>query len=215
MLEDRDEALAAVANEAPELQGHLRITCSERFVVPMISRFMLEHPRLSVEVLLANEMMDLVDHGIDVAVRFGHLSDSRLVATRLGSRERYLCATPAYLALRGHPASLDELAHHDCVGGMDETWPFTRDGRPYEHQPNRRFRCNSGYAVVDAALDGLGLCQLPDFYVAAHLRIGALVEVLSAHRPEQETVWAVYPHRQHVPTKVRLAVEHLQREFHR
>jgi DNA-binding transcriptional LysR family regulator len=213
MLEDRDEALAAVANEAPELQGHLRITCSERFVVPMINRFMLAHPRLSVEVLLANELMDLVDYGIDVAVRFGHLSDSRLIATRIGTRERYLCATPAYLAGHGYPASLDDLARHDCVCGADEIWPFLRDGRPFEHRPNRRFRCNSGYAVVDAALHGLGLCQLPDFYVAEELRSGVLVEVLAEHRPEKETVWAVYPHRQHVPSKVRLAIEHLQREF--
>jgi DNA-binding transcriptional LysR family regulator len=213
LLEDRDEALAAVLNESAHLQGQLRMTCSERFVVPMMNRFMLRHPRLHVDVLLANEVVDLVDHGIDLAIRFGHLNDSRLVATRIGTRTRYLCAAPSYLQVRGAPGALADLAQHDCVCGMDEIWPFTRDGRRYEHRPNGRFRCNSGYAVVDAALRGLGLCQLPDFYVEAHLRSGAMMEFLAEHRPEDEVVWAVYPHRRHVPSKVKLAIEHLQQEF--
>jgi len=213
LLEDRDEALAAMLNESAHLQGQLRMTCSERFVVPMINRFMLDHPGLSVDVLLANEMMDLVDHGIDLAVRFGTLRDSRLVAARLGARNRFLCAAPAYLQARGAPGSLDELAQHDCVGGIDEDWHFMLDGRPHEYRPQGRFRCNSGYAVVEAALRGIGVCQLPDFYVEAHLRDGTLLELLPQHRPAEETVWAVYPHRRHVPLKVKLAIEHFQQEF--
>lgn len=215
LLEDRDEALAAVAEASAQLRGQLRMTCTERIIVPMINRFMRHHPHLHVDVLLANEVVDLVDQGIDLAVRFGPLRDSRLVATRLGSRTRYLCATPAYLAARGTPRTLEELWQHDCIGGAEELWSFTRDGRPSEHRPNGRFRCNAGYAVMDAALNGLGLCQLPDFYVEELLNIGTLVEVLATHRPQHEEVWAVYPHRRHVPLKVRLAVEHLQQEFQR
>lgn len=215
LLEDRDEALAAMVDESADLQGQLRMTCAERFVVPMINQFMLRHPRLSVDVLLWNEALDLVEEGIDLAVRFGPLRDSRLVATRLGSRTRHLCASPSYLQARGAPGSLKELWQHDCICGANEIWPFTLDGRPYEHRPNGRFRCNSGYAVIDAALVGLGLCQLPDFYVLDHLRSGTLVEVLAEHRPEHEDVWAVYPHRRHVPLKVKLAVEHLQEGFQR
>ena len=213
LLEDRDEALAAMLNESAHLNGELRMTCSERFVVPMINRFMHRHPHLGVYVLLANGVIDLVDHGLDLAVRFGHLNDSRLVATRLGSRKRYLCAAPAYLEVHGVPRSLDELSTHRCVCGIDETWSFTRERGSYEHRPDTRFRCNSGYAVVDAALSGLGLCQLPDFYVEDHLRGGTLMELLAEHRPKEEDVWAVYPHRRHVPLKVKLAIEHMQHEF--
>jgi DNA-binding transcriptional LysR family regulator len=215
LLEDRDEALVAMLNESPHLQGQLRMTCSERFVVPLINRFMLRHPHLSVEVLLANELMDLIDHGIDLAIRFGPLRDSRLVAARLGSRTRYLCAAPSYLQTHGAPASLDELSQHHGVCGIDEIWTFIRDGQPYQHRPDGRFRCNSGYAVIDAALSGLGICQLPDFYVEEHLRCGTLMEILPAHRPKDEEVWAVYPHRRNVPLKVKLAVEHMQEEFQR
>ncbi len=213
LIEDRDEALTAMLNESAHLNGQLRMTCSERFVVPMVNRFMHLHPHLSVYVLLANGVIDLVDHGLDLAVRFGHLDDSRLVATRLGSRSRYLCASPAYLEEHGVPRSLDELSTHRCVCGIDETWRFTRERRSFEHRPDTRFACNSGYAVVDAALSGLGLCQLPDFYLEDHLRDGTLVEVLAEHRPQEEDVWAVYPHRRHVPSKVKLAIEHMQREF--
>jgi DNA-binding transcriptional LysR family regulator len=215
LLEDRDEALASVVEESAQLQGQLRMTCTERVVVPMINRFMQRHPRLHVDVLLANEVVDLVDQGIDLAVRFGPLRDSRLVATRLGSRTRYLCATPAYLQARGTPRSLEDLWLHDCICGAEEHWAFTRDGRPSEHRANGRFRCNAGYAVIDAALTGLGLCQLPDFYVEELLNDGSLVEVLAEHRPQHEEVWAVYPHRRHVPLKVKLAVEFLQGEFQR
>ncbi len=95
LLEDRDEALATVIDESSPLWGQLRTTCSERFVVPMINRFMIRHPHFNAEVLLANEIMHLVDSGIDMAVRFGRLQDSQLVATGLGSRTRYLCAAPA------------------------------------------------------------------------------------------------------------------------
>jgi DNA-binding transcriptional LysR family regulator len=215
LVEDREEAMVAMLNESPHLQGQLRMTCSERFVVPMINRLMLHHPHLQVEVLLANELMDMVDNGIDLAVRFGQLRDSRLVAVRLGTRTRHLCATDAYLQAHGIPVSLDELSQHHGVCGMEEVWRFSRDGRPYEHRPDGRFRCNSGYAVVDAALSGLGLCQLPYFYVEQELRTRILTEILAEHRPPDEEVWAVYPHRRHVPLKVTLAVEHLQKEFQR
>jgi DNA-binding transcriptional LysR family regulator len=215
LLEERDEALAAMLEESAHLQGQLRMTCAERFVVPMINRFMLRHPRLRVDVLLANEAIDLVDQGIDLAVQFGPLRDSRLVATRLGSRTRYLCAAPSYLEAHGAPSTLDELSQHDRLCGADDIWPFTRGGRPYEHRPFGRFRCNSGYAVIDAALCGLGVCQLPDFYVREHLNNGRLVELLADCRPAHEEVWAVYPHRRHAPLKVKLAVEHLQEEFAR
>jgi DNA-binding transcriptional LysR family regulator len=214
LLEERDDALAAMLEEPAPLHGQLRMTCGERFVVPMINRFMGRHPRLSVEVLLwNNDAVDLIDQGIDLAVRFGSQNDSRLVAVRVGSRTRHLCASPAYLEARGVPLSLEELAQHECVCRTGSIWPFARDGQACDYRPLGRFRCNSGYAVVDAALTGLGVCQLPDFYVEDHLRAGTLIEILPAYRPSEEDVWAVYPHRRHVPLKVKLAIEHMQEEF--
>lgn len=213
LVEERDETLSAMLEQGDQLLGLLRMTCSvaygERFVVPLANQLMTDHPRLAVHVLLTDEVLDLTEEGIDLAVRFGRLRDSRLVASRLASRTRLLCAAPGYLAQRGTPTSLEDLAHHECLLGAAETWSFRRSGQPYLHRPHGRFRCNSGYAVLRAALSGLGLCWLPDFYVRQHLADGDLVEVLVEHRPEDEGVWAVYPDRRHVPAKVKAMMSRL------
>ena len=217
LLEERDEAISLIADDSEQLRGHLRLTCAiaygERFIIPLISRVMSENPGLSVEVFLTDEVLDLVDKGIDLAIRFGKLSDSRLVATRISARTRLLCASPAYIERHGSPESLEDLQRHACLRGVAETWTFNRDGRPYLHRPQGRFRCNSGYAVLQAALSGLGLCWLPDFYVWPHLRRGELVEVLPGHRPDDEGVWAVYPDRRHLPAKVKALLARLHVEL--
>ena len=214
LVEERDEALGAMVDEGDQLQGQLRMTCSvaygERFVVPLANQMMTDNPSLSIDILLTDEVLDLVDGGIDLAVRFGKLRDSRLVAVRLASRTRLLCASPAYLERHGAPERLEDLAHHECLRGAADTWVFSVDGRPYVHRPHGRFRCNSGYAVLEAALNDLGLCRLPDFYVRPYLARGDLVEILARHRPEDEGVWGVYPDRRHLPAKVKAMIERLR-----
>jgi len=214
LVDERDETLAAMLETGDQLQGHLRMTCSvaygERFVVPITNELMLDHPRLCVDVLLTDAVVDLTGEGLDLAVRFGRLRDSRLVAARLTSRTRLLCASPAYLAARGAPQTLEALADHECLRGAVDTWAFDRGGQPFQHRPQGRFRCNSGYAVLQAALSGLGICRLPDFYVRPHLQCGELVELLAEHRPEDEGVWAVYPDRRHLPAKVRAMIDRLR-----
>jgi DNA-binding transcriptional LysR family regulator len=214
LQEDRDEALGAMIDDAERLQGQLRLTCAvtygERFVAPLLNRFMRLHAGVSVEMVLTNDVLDIVDRGLDLAVRFGRLADSRLVAVRLTSRTWRLCASPDYIQREGAPAALEDLAQHTCLRGASETWTFSQAGRAVTHRVHGRLRCNSGAAVVQAAIEGLGLCHLPDFYVDEHLQNGALVELLADSRAPEEGVWAVYPHRSHLPHKVRLLVEHLQ-----
>lgn len=213
LQDERDEALATTLAEQDDLRGQLRLTCSvaygERFVVPIVTRLMQENPEFTAEILLADEVLDLVDRGIDLAVRFGRLRDSRLIATRLASRTRLLCASPAYIAQRGLPERLEELTHHSCLRGTAEIWSFNREVGPFIHRPHGPFRCNSGYSVLNAALGGLGLCQLPDFYVRPHIADGRLIEVLAQHRPDDEGVWAVYPDRRYLPAKVKAVVQRL------
>lgn len=214
---DRDEALAAVGEEDGELKGLLRMTCStaygERFVAPAVNGFLLAHPKLSIEIALDDAVRDIVSEGFDLAIRFGRLTDSRLIAKRLASRTRRLAAAPAYLARAGAPHSLADLSHHACVLGAAETWPLRDGEREVAFRPQGRWRCNSGQAVLDAALQGLGICQLPNFYVDAAIADGRLVALLEASRPADEGVWAVYPHLRLLPAKVRLLVEHLERSL--
>jgi DNA-binding transcriptional LysR family regulator len=217
LQEDRDDAIATLQDGAHSLQGHLRMTCAvtfgERFIAPLVNSFMLDHPGMSVEMILTNEVVDLVDKGLDLAIRFGRLADSRLVATRLGSRTWRLCAAPSYLQAHGDIRSLEDLSHHASLRGTAESWSFQAGGRLVQHRISGRLRCNSGQAVLNAALEGLGLCQLPDFYVHDHIEKGELVELLSEQRPPEEGIWAVYPGRKHLPQKVRLFVERLQARF--
>ncbi|WP_296176713.1 LysR family transcriptional regulator [uncultured Brevundimonas sp.] len=217
LIDERDEALAAVQPDDQAPRGLLRMTCSvsygERFVAPAVNAFARQNPELRIELDLDNRLRDLVGDGYDLAVRFGHLTDSRLMARRLASRRLILCASPDYLARRGAPRDLSEIASHDGLIGSAEHWRFTEAGREVSLRPSGRWRCNSGAAVLDAALQGLGLCQLPDFYVAEALASGALASLLDEARPPDEGVWAVYPHLRLLPAKARLLVEHLERSL--
>ncbi|BAK76188.1 transcriptional regulator, LysR family [Pseudogulbenkiania sp. NH8B] len=214
LQEARDEAFLAVNALHSSPKGLLRMTCAvtygERFVVPLVNDFMAEHPQLSVEIELTNRTADLLHEGFDLAIRLGQLADSSLVATRLAPRTMHLCASPAYLAHHGTPHTLGELARHQCLIGTSTVWSFRLDGRPWHFKPQGRWRCNSGQAVLDAALRGFGLCQLPDYYVREPLRQGRLVELLPAHTPPNTAVWAVYPQQRHLSAKLRLMVDHLR-----
>jgi DNA-binding transcriptional LysR family regulator len=214
LQEERDEAVAVMLDRDQQLQGQVRMTCSvaygERFVAPIIHQVLHDNPRLQVELILTDEVLDLVHRGIDLAVRFGRLRDSRLVVTRLASRTRLLCASRDYVDIHGAPSRLEDLANHICLRGTADTWAFQRDGKAHLHRPTARYQCNSGQAVLGAALAGLGLCQLPDFYLRPHIASGELIELLADNRPKDEGVWAVYPHRRHLPAKVKVLIDSLQ-----
>lgn len=213
LIDERDEALAAIQPDDHAPRGLLRLTCSvsygERFIAPAVNAFARQYPELRIDLDLDNRLRDLVGDGYDLAIRFGHLTDSRLMARRLASRSLILCASPEYLARRGAPRDLSEITSHDTLSGTAQQWRFTEAGREISLTPLSRWRCNSGTAVMDAALQGLGLCQLPDFYVRDALVEGRLVSLLDDQRPPDEGVWAVHPHPRHVPPKVRAMIEWL------
>ncbi len=214
LQDGREEALRAIGDLAGEPKGLLRMTCAvaygERFIVPLVNQFMALHPQLRLEIELTNRARDLLQEGLDLAIRLGRLQDSRLVATRLAPRVMHLCAAPAYLQHYGRPHSLSELARHNCLIGSSDQWQFQQEGREQLLRVQGNWRCNSGEAVLDAALRGFGLCQLPDYYVQQHLRSGALVALLEAQQPPNTAVWALYPQQRHLSPKVRQLVDHLK-----
>ena len=210
----RDEAIQAVTDLSSEPKGLLRMTCSvaygEEFIMPLVNEFMQQYPQLRIEMALTNQTVDLLHGQFDLAIRLGRLQDSRLVATRLAPRRMFLCAAPAYLDHHGAPHSLSELPRHNCLIGSTDTWTFLESGREIPVRVQGNWRCNSGRAVLDAALRGFGLCQLPDYYVQEHLRSGALRSLLTQHQPPHTAVWALYPQQRHLSPKVRKLVDHLK-----
>ncbi|KEQ52710.1 LysR substrate-binding domain-containing protein [Sphingobium chlorophenolicum] len=213
---ETDEAIAHIAEQG-EPAGELRVTCStamgERYVAPLIRRFAMHHPRLSVSIELTNRVVDLMTEDFDLAIRTGTISDPRLIKTRIASRRLYTCAAPDYLARAGRPTTVEEIGAHECIGGTSGSWHFKVDGVDVSHRPIGRFRCNSGHAVVDACVAGLGICQLPEFYVLPHLQHGMVELILEDCRPDDEPIWAVYPQRRHLVPKIHFVVEHLRREL--
>ncbi len=202
LVDEREDAIAGIASQG-EPRGTLRVTCSyalgERFVAPLIREFAQENPALSVTLDLDNGVVDIVSRGFDLAVRTGHLEDSRLIATRVAQRELVTVASRHYLSLRGVPREIADLSVHDCLVGSAQQWHFRR-GQSF--RPQGRWHCNSGSTVVEACVAGMGVCQLPAFYVREHLAAGRLQEVLEDERPEDEPIWAVYPTRRHLSPKV-------------
>ncbi len=214
LQDGREEALRAIGDLTGEPKGLLRMTCAvaygERFIAPLVTRFMEKHPQLRVDIELSNTTLDLLQEGMDLAIRLGRLQDSRLVATRLAPRRMYLCASPSYLERYGRPHSLSELNRHNCLVGSSDTWLLQQNGREFSQRVHGNWRCNSGQAVLDAALNGMGLCQLPDYYVLEHLQSGALVSLLEPHQPPNTAVWALYPQQRHLSPKVRNLVDYLK-----
>ena len=168
------------------------------------------YPQLRVDIELSNRPLDLVHESLDLAIRLGRLQDSRLVATRLAPRRMYLCGSPSYLERYGRPHSVSELGRHNCLIGSSDLWQLQQDGREFSQRVQGNWRCNSGQAVLDAALFGVGLCQLPDYYVLEHLKTGALVSLLEPHQPPNTAVWALYPQQRHLSPKVRQLVDYLK-----
>lgn len=213
VLDNLEEAERAITSLQNQPSGKLRMTApvsyGEKYLAPLVNDFLLKHPRLDVDMLLTNQRLDLIEEGVDLAIRLGVLEDARLVARKLGSREQRLCASPDYLARYGEPHTLSELASHSCLLGTLDYWRFNDNGKVRTIKVKGRLHCSSGPALRDAALKGLGLVQLPDYYVSDHLRSGALVNVLDAFRPPEEGIWALYSPNRHLSPKVRLLIDFL------
>ena len=212
------QAEASGVREAPSgtLRIDVPIVLGRRMILPLLARMSRQHPALALDVRLHDAYVDLVKEGIDAAVRVGPLRDSSLVARRFGTQAMALVASPAYLQARGTPKRLDQLAAHDALlfrmpsTGKDRPWQFRQRGKPVELHPASRVRLNDGEALVEAAKLGLGLAQLPDYFVADEIARGELVEVLPAARPAAMPVSIVYPGARLVPLRVRLLLQELE-----
>ncbi len=213
VLDGLDDAERALTSLHLKPTGKVKITAplsyGEKFIAPLISDFALEYPNLNIEMLLSNQKLDLIDNGFDLAIRLGPLEDSSLVAKKLATRTQYVCASPAYLAQYGQPHTLSELGQHNCLLGTLDYWRFEEQGKQRNMKVSGNLRCNSGPALRDAALKGVGIVQLPDYYVDEHLASGALVALLTQQRQNQEGIWAVYPSNRFLSTKVKTLIRFL------
>lgn len=213
VLDGLDAAEQAVTHLQSKPQGMIKLTApvtyGERQLIPLVNDFMVQYDDIEVTALLSNQQLDLVEDSYDLAIRIGKLRDSTMMAKKLSSRTNFVCAAPAYINKHGIPHSLNELNQHNCLLGTLDHWHFKEEGKERNIRVTGSVRYNSGYSLTDAALKGLGIVQLPDYYVKKHLKSGALVSILDNYREPEEAIWAVYPHNRHLSPKIRLLVEFL------
>jgi len=217
LLDSLEEAEQAVTQLQSTPRGNLRLTCSvaygDRFIAPMVNEFVSLYPELNVQMISTNQVLDLIEEGIDLAIRFGQLEDSSLIARKLAPRTLYICGSPQYFSRHGQPHTLPELADQNCLLGTLDYWSFYDNSKNPIVKVGGNWSCNSGPALLDAALRGLGLVQLPDYYVSEHLQNGTLISVLDNFRQPDSAVWAVYPPNRHLSPKVRLLVDFLREQI--
>ena len=223
-----DEVTQEMAGVAAEVTGTLRVTADplfgELFLPSVVARFLRAHPAADVEVMLTSRVVDLVEEGFDVTFRVGALPDSSLIAHRIAPARMLYVASQAYLRRRGRPRSPDELAAHQCIAlapeGSLARWAF-REGetvRWVRIQP--RLRVNGLALARSAALDGLGITNLPHFACAREIAKGKLVTLFEGLGASFGGIHLVHPSKRLVPARVRsfvtIALEELgqRRELH-
>ncbi|GAL11360.1 transcriptional regulator LysR family in formaldehyde detoxification operon [Vibrio astriarenae] len=185
------------------------VTYGEQVIAPLMHEFLMTYPHVDLDLVLSNQKQDLVEEGFDLAIRLGRLDDSSMMARKLRDRHMFVCASPDYIQQYGEPYSLSELKHHNCLQGSTQYWRFDDRGNERLIQIKGRMQCNSGYALLNAALKGLGIVQLPDYYVQPYLASGELVELLTDYRGNKEGIWALYPQNRMLTSKVRTLIDYL------
>lgn len=211
VLDGLEEAERTITNLQLAPRGKLRITApvtyGEKTIAPLVNDFVLRYPELEVQLRLTNQTLDLVAEGYDLAVRLGKLEDSSMMAKRLSSRTQFVCASQDYLSTYGVPHSLSELEQHNCLQGNLDYWRFQEQGKARNVRVKGNISCDSGWVLLDAALKGIGIVQLPDYYVRPALDSGQLLPLLQHYQEADEGIWAIYPHNRHLSPKVRMLLD--------
>ena len=226
LLTDLEETERAVSDMHAAPRGELRVNATPSFgilqLAPAIADFTERFPAISVELVLSNRFVDLIEDGFDVAVRVGEVPDSSLIARRLAPCCMVICGAPSYFERHGTPQTPADLTTHNCLTATGtglayyRVWHLTAaDGTALNISPMGDLRSNSGGVLLVAALAGNGLVCLPTYMVGDALRSGRLVTVLDDYIGPPWTLRALYPYNRHLSAKVRVFVDFLVARFGR
>ena len=220
ILTDLANAETAVSVGGIRASGHLKVSApagfGRRHVAPLVAAFMDANPGVSVTLDLTDRIVDLLNEGVDCAVRIGALADSSLVSSKLGEMRRAVVASPAYFAQHGTPLTPANLNAHECLSlGQQRGWSLreTPTGAVASIKVSGRFACNDGAVLHEWALAGKGLAWRSFWEIGRDLELGRLVSVLDDFAAPPMGIFAVFPQRRHLPMRVRLFVDQLKTAF--
>ncbi|TCR61241.1 LysR family transcriptional regulator [Bosea sp. BK604] len=214
ILASIEDAEAWVASGSGQARGTLRVSAPTSFgrlhIAPHLKPFLDANPMVTVDLILTDAFVDIIGEGFDLAVRIADLQDSSLVAKRLAPNHRVLCATPSYVAERGLPGSVEELAQHTLIAHNADQWRLDGPSGPVNVAVTGPLRTNSSEVVREALLGGVGIALRSTWDVGPELKSGQLVHVLPDYSGgKRVAVYAVYPSRRHMEQKVRVFVDYL------
>jgi len=222
ILEDVLEAEQATSQAHGTLKGSLKVALPSTFGLmhmgPAINEFVLENPQIEFDIDFNDRSVDLMQEGFDLAIRIANLADSSLIARRLAPMTHVVCASPAYLEKNGTPQALNDLINHQCLVYSlirdSEHWLFQSSQRKIEKIKIRPYlKASSGEFLRCAAVDGLGIVQLPSFITFKEIERGTLVPLLSEHQRSDLSAYAIYPQTRHLSQRVRAFVDFLVKRF--
>jgi DNA-binding transcriptional LysR family regulator len=217
ILAQLDDLDASIAEQTSEPRGLLRVSAPRNFgedtLAPAIFAYLRKYPQVSLDLRLEDRYVDLVEEGIDVALRISVMVDSSLIARKIADMHLVIGASPDLIARVGRPETPDALRTLPCVVDTNmqgqANWRFTDEGRTVSVPVSGQVRVNSPLAARSAAVAGLGFAALPSYLAEPVIAAGAFVPVLTEYVPTGQTLQAVYPHRRHLAGKVRALIDHL------
>lgn len=218
LLDDLANAEASVSVGGIKASGHLRLSAPAGFgrlhVAPLLMRFLDAHAEVSAHLDLSDRIVDLVNEGIDCAVRIGELADSSLVSVRLGEMRRVVVGSPGYLARYGVPATPDDLATHNCLSlGPQRGWTLRVKDAVQTVKVGGTLECNDGAVLHEWALAGKGLAWRSLWEVGADVTASRLVTVLDDCAAPPVGIYAVFPQRRQLPLRVRMFIDLLRDSY--
>ncbi|MGO3346359.1 MAG: LysR family transcriptional regulator [Marinomonas sp.] len=216
------DAIASVSAFSQGLTGTIKISVptisGELLLAESVASFCQKYPNITVDIRLENDFVDLVEEGLDLAIRTGKLEDSSLIAKLLIQSNWVVCCSPSYLKKYGEVMTLEALKEHNCLaytyqahGSFD--WRFTKNTIEKSVRINSSFATNNAQALRKAALAGFGIVYVPRCSVYEDLQQGTLVPILTDFKPRRLGVYAVYPFTKYLPEKLRLLIEHLKQAY--
>jgi len=199
------------------LNGTLRVSAAggfaEHFVAPALMEFGAQHPELSIDLDLNSRFVNLLEDGIDFAIRYGELNDSNLVARKLVNRPMMAVASKAYLQKHDIPTHPQHLKQHSCIISNNDTWKFSVEGKQEAVKVKGRWRSNNTNVLLDACKRGLGIAYMPKSTFKDALEKDQLVPILQPYWGQGASSWIVYQNKRFMPSRVRLAIDFLVQYF--
>ena len=215
-------ALSELREYQNQPTGTLRISSPINYgtqhLVPVIKELRTIYPLLKIDLLLEDRIINMVEEGVDLAIRIGWLQESNLIAKKICESPMVVFASPEYLAKKGQPKTPEDLQQHSWIGlsifKAPLKWQFAKNGQAHNVQLQSSLKTNSVEAVIALVKTGQGISAISQFAIQDYIQSGALQLILTDYHLKASGIYAVYPHREHVPPKVRIFIDFLSKHCH-